>query len=161
MLGLRKKCGSSTLNWPLRFHEIIPFVDAEQAAFSTFSFFIIFSPHVRSVLLVRAATAVERPSTGLQPIIRKEKGMNRKASFHWEMPKYRHIMDAEAEAEAGRRGDINWPAAGDAVLWSYSEHTGWWQIDITQPPLFPCSCKCAQTNRSLNVLVVADAQTCK
>lgn len=157
MLGLRKKCGCSTLNWPLCFHEIIPFVDAEQATFSTFSFFIVFSPHVRSVLLVRAATAVERQSTGLQPIIRKEKGMNRKASFHLEMPKYRHIMDAEA----GRRGDINWPAAGDAVLWSYSDHAGWWQIDITQPPLFPCSCKRARTNRSLNVLVAADAQTCK
>lgn len=42
------------------------------------------------------------------------------------MPKYRHIMDAEAEAEAeaGRRGDINWPAAGDAVLWSYPDHAG-------------------------------------
>lgn len=68
--------------------------------------------------LLRAATAMETQSPGLQPIIRKENGMNRKASFHWEMTKYRHIMDTQAEVERCR--DINWPAVGDGILWSHS-----------------------------------------
>lgn len=160
MLGLRKKCGYSTLNWPLRFHEIIPFVDAEQATFSTFSFFIVFSPHVRSVLLVRAATAVERRSTGLQPIIRKEKGMNRKASFHWEMPKYRHIMDTEAEAEAGRRGDINWRCCSLVLCWThrmmaerhYTAPTVSLQLQAcTDKQKSKCSCSCRCTNMQTSV----------
>lgn len=80
-----------------------------------FCFFLF----LRSVCLLRAAgTAMESQSTGLQPIIRKENGMNRKASFHWEMPKYRHIMDTEAEVEGCR--DINWPAVGRGILWSHS-----------------------------------------
>lgn len=79
-----------------------------------FHFFLL----LRSVCLLRAATAMERQSAGLQPIIRKEKGMNRKASFHWEMPKYRHIMEAEAQTE--RRRGISWPAVGEGILWSHS-----------------------------------------
>lgn len=45
---------------------------------SLFLFFLL----LRSECLLRAATAMERQSTGLQPIIRKETGMNCKASFH-------------------------------------------------------------------------------
>lgn len=81
---------------------------------SLFSFFLV----LRSVCLLRVATAMESQFTGLKPIIRKENGMNRKASFHWEMPKYRHIMDTEAEVEGCR--DINWSAVGHGILWSHS-----------------------------------------
>lgn len=81
----------------IRSHPSPPlFVDAERETFSAFSFYIIIlilSFFLRSVCLLRAATPMESQSTGQQPIIRKENGMNRKASFHWEMPKYGHIMD--------------------------------------------------------------------
>lgn len=97
-----------------------PFVDAERDTFSTFSFFIIIFTFfsLRSVICSGQRLRWRLESPGLQPIIRKENGMNCKASFHWEMPKYRHIMDTQAEVEGCR--DINWPAVWDGILWSHS-----------------------------------------
>lgn len=86
--------------------------------FLLYHYFQFFFLLLRLVCLLRAATPMESQSIGLQPIIRKENGMNRKASVHWEMPKYRHIMATEAEVEGCR--DINWPAVGRGVLWSHS-----------------------------------------
>ena len=79
--------------------------------------------HLRSALLVRGAATEERQTVGLQPIIRNEKGMNRKASFHCEMPKYRHFVERERERQRDR--DIHWPAAAavGAVLLFSSEHS--------------------------------------
>lgn len=109
--------------------------------YQPFHSFPLFLLHLRSVLLVRGAATEERQTTGLQPIIRNEKGMNCKASFHCEMPKYRHFVERE------RDGEINWPAAAaavgavGAVLLFSSEHSGWWWVDSRQLPLFPCSFK--------------------
>lgn len=73
-----------------------------QPAISTFSFLLLFFFHLRSVLLVRGAATAERQTSGPLPIIRNKKGMTRRASLHWEMTKYRHFMDAEAEAGRSR-----------------------------------------------------------